>query len=259
MDLVLEKREIRREWQVRFEENRRAHLEDRLESDGDRNRLDRAPSVSEDWPDVISGWRVRVARLRVARPPFITLLECIGRCATRLRSRSGRAKKSREEAFARALVDVATPVADSSYVTRAVARPTSRPLSPSPTPSPSKITATMLLLQLNPPPPPNPSPALPASLLPLSHFLRSSACSSFFPLLFPRPYRSSIPSRCYIILAFIRASLPPLAFSSSSSSPSFLRLLYNLLILLPRLLSLLLLLFSFLLFLFLIFSFPSTF
>lgn len=149
-----ESREIRREWQVRFEENRRAHLEDRLESDGDRNRLDRAPSVSEDWPDVISGWRVRVARLRVARPPFITLLECIGRCATRLRSRSGRAKKSREEAFARALVDVATPVADSSYVTRAVARPTSRPLSPSPTPSPSKITATMLLLQLNPPPPP---------------------------------------------------------------------------------------------------------
>lgn len=214
MDLVLEKREIRREWQVRFEENRRAHLEDRLESDGDRNRLDRAPSVSEDWPDVISGWRVRVARLRVARPPFITLLECIGRCATRLRSRSGRAKKSREEAFARALVDVATPVADSSYVTRAVARPTSRPLSPSPTPSPSKITATMLLLQLNPPPPP-------LTLRPLYQLLSSLYLTSSVRALAPRFFLS-------FFLAHTDPPYPRVATSSSpSSAPLFLLLLFH--------------------------------
>lgn len=99
---------------------------------------------------------------------------------------------------------MATPVADSSYVTRAVARPT-RPLSPSPTPSPSKITATLLLLQLNPPT----LCPLYRLLLSLSYFLLGVFAPRFFHSFLGSIFHilSACSTRCYIILAFILTSL----------------------------------------------------
>lgn len=99
---------------------------------------------------------------------------------------------------------MATPVADSSYVTRAVARPT-RPLSPSPTPSPSKITTTLLLLQLNPPT----LCPLYRLLLSLSYFLLGVFAPRFFHSFLGSIFHilSACSIRCYIILAFILTSL----------------------------------------------------
>lgn len=193
--------------------------------------------------------------VRVGSPLFDYVTGVAGCCVQRItRPRSRTGEKIARRSFCLAhIVDVATPVADSSYVTRAVARPTSRPLSPSPTPSPSKITATMLLLQLNPSPTLRPLYQLLSSL-----FLRSSSpAPRFFLLLFPRPDPPYIPFPLVATSSSPSSSplLPPLflplLFHHRPPLRLLLRLLYNLLILLPRLpppLSLLLLLlFSFLL------------
>lgn len=213
----------------------------------------------EDWPNVMSGWRVGRER-ELDHHSLITLRNGRG-CRVQRITRSLYARRTGEKIARRSfrlahIVDVATPVADSSYVTRAVARPTSRPLSPSPTPSPSKITATMLLLQLNLPPQPfarftSFSPPF-ISLPPLE----LACCSVFSFSFFLAPILHIYIYSFYSLLHHPRLH-PHLSSSSLPSSllfhhrPPLLRLLYNLLILLPRLLLSVLLLLLLLLFLFL--------
>lgn len=154
--------------------------------------------------------------VRVGSPLFDYVTGVAGCCVQRItRPRSRTGEKIARRSFCLAhIVDVATPVADSSYVTRAVARPTSRPLSPSPTPSPSKITATMLLLQLNPSPTLRPLYQLLSSL-----YLTSSAPArpllvfsfSFFlaPILHIYPFRSLLHHpRLHPHLYFLLSSFP---------------------------------------------------
>lgn len=154
--------------------------------------------------------------VRVGSPLFDYVTGVAGCCVQRItRPRSRTGEKIARRSFCLAhIVDVATPVADSSYVTRAVARPTSRPLSPSPTPSPSKITATMLLLQLNPSPTLRPLYQLLSSL-----YLTSSARArpllvfsfSFFlaPILHIYPFRSLLHHpRLHPHLYFLLSSFP---------------------------------------------------
>lgn len=147
-----------------------------------------------------------------------TLLVASPRAMPRARLKK-KSQDGKEESFARALVDVATPVADSSYVTRAVARPTRPTLSPSPTPRRLRLRTRCFYCNWIPR---SPAPSFHTSLFipprrPLAGVasLFSSPTYSFRVLRSPLLSSSLIRFLPYPLLLFLLLSSPLLSLSSS--------------------------------------------